>query len=1042
VDSFKINHETRERTRKGTKQQFLFQLHNFYRFRLNKSAFGSILAKSFPFISFGGVLIFNFFVRRTGMEYAHLAASCRKIAVVFGLHLVLFALTATVGFAQKIDQRSLKEGDTDGHKFETSIADGDLNALIFRDLFGVPQVFALNERDVYFALGYLHAKDRFFQMDVSRRQASGTLAEMFGAGPGDAVLRGDIQLRTFGLRRAAARSLEAYPADTRAILEAYSAGVNNWLDNNALPPEYTGLEITNNAVPRWTPLDSLTVAKLLAFGLSFETADLTTTQLLFTYQAAGQAGGFNGTNLFFQDVVRSAPFDNRVSIPPGQNLTDEQESDFSAETSDAVEFAPSYIEPHTVTAIQGFLQDAAVNPLLNKRRNETGSNWWVISGAKSETGFPLLANDPHLSLSSPAVFYEARLSAVNLQNLPNSLNVYGVTFPGVPGVVQGFNDRIQWGSTVNPMDVTDFYQEQVVVNNAGIPVATRFRGATEPLTIIPEVFRANQPLNGTANDVVVIAPGNRPSGAVVPPATFVVPRRNNGALITAPSGPNPQQLTAVSVQYTGFSATRELDTFLGFSRARNLADFRQALQFFDFGSQNWGYSDIDGNIAYYTSGENPLREDLQANTVDGLPPYFIRDGSGALRHEWIPRSNVPATQALRYEILPFNEMPQTVNPPQGFIANANNDPVGTTLDNNPFNQLRPGGQGIFYLNPRYDIGNRQGRIDRLIRAELANGGELSVEEMQKIQANVQLLDAELLSPYIRQAFAAANSPNAPAALRAFANDAAVRQAVGRISDWDYNASTGIIEGYDSRDIWGFRLPPTRREINNSVATTIYSVWRGQILKNTVDTTLGRVGLSNALPDDDSAMLAIKNLLDNFAANRGRGASGLNFFDVPNLSLTPEAERDIIILQSLKDSLNLLASPAFAPAFGGSTNQNDYRWGKLHRITFAHPLGQAALPFNIPPGAGFRDLAPNLPGISTDGGFDAVDASGHNARADSVNEFMFSAGPARRFVGEARPNGIRGLQVIPGGASGTPGNLLFGNTLGIWLTNEYHPASLR
>jgi penicillin amidase len=109
------------------------------------------------------------------------------------------------------------------------------------------------------------------------------------------------------------------------------------------------------------------------------------------------------------------------------------------------------------------------------------------------------------------------------------------------------------------------------------------------------------------------------------------------------------------------------------------------------------------------------------------------------------------------------------------------------------------------------------------------------------------------------------------------------------------------------------------------------------------------------------------LLDNFAINRGRGASGLPFFNVPIANVTPEAARDIIILTSLKQALNLLASPTFAPAFGGSTNQNDYRWGKLHRIVFSHWFNVA--PFNIPTGAGFSDLAWDLPGIATDGGYE-------------------------------------------------------------------------
>ena len=284
-------------------------------------------------------------------------------------------------------------------------------------------------------------------------------------------------------------------------------------------------------------------------------------------------------------------------------------------------------------------------------RGEGGSNWWIISGRKTESRNAMLASDPHLSLSSPSVFHEVHLN-VRRGHKQEPLNVYGVGFPGVPGVVHGFNDRIMWGSTVNPMDVTDYYQERVVADSLG-RLHTFFRGALEPIVVIPETYRVNAIGDGVPNTLV-----NAPAGSV-PPATLVVPRRNNGPLVTAPSG---SPLTAISVQYTGFSATREIETFLRFGRAGTVEEFRQALQSFDVGSQNWAYADVDGNIAYFTSAELPLREDLQADTVDGLPPYFIRDGTGTLRHEWIRKDSRPADQAIAYEILPFEEMPQLRQP--------------------------------------------------------------------------------------------------------------------------------------------------------------------------------------------------------------------------------------------------------------------------------------------------------------------------------------------------------------------------------------------
>ncbi len=143
---------------------------------------------------------------------------------------------------------------------------------VIRDQMGVPHVFAKTTHDAYFAVGYLHASDRLFQMDSSRRQASGTLAELLGP----SALASDAQLRTFGLRRAATRSLAELSPQSKAILEAYAAGVNAWLAANPLPSEYAALELTKAQVPPWTALDAVEVTKLLAFGLSFDLNDLRT----------------------------------------------------------------------------------------------------------------------------------------------------------------------------------------------------------------------------------------------------------------------------------------------------------------------------------------------------------------------------------------------------------------------------------------------------------------------------------------------------------------------------------------------------------------------------------------------------------------------------------------------------------------------------------------------------------------------------------------------------------------------------------------------
>lgn len=890
------------------------------------------------------------------------------------------------------------------------------------DVDGIPHILANNEHDMVMVQGFIHARDRLFQMDLTRRQASGTLAEVVGP----SELGSDVELRTIGLRRAAERSLAALSDETRVLLEAYSDGVNAYVATHPLPLEYGLLELTT--FEPWTPVDSLVIAKAIAFSLSFD-LDISLTQTLVAYQTAGSALGFDGTALFFEDLIRSAPFDPASTVPDASMAPTSANGSVSGRV--AVEAAtsagalPGGLSPATIRLASEYADQVRDLPLfegsLEPGRRTKGSNEWGVSGEHTNSGTPLMANDPHLALDTPSTFYQVHLVADR-----DRIDVIGSGFPGVPFVILGQNQRITWGATTNPMDVTDTYQEVIVPDPASPSgLSTMYMGEPEPIIPLPQVFRFNQIGDGIPDNLAVAPPGGG-----IPEFVLIVPRRNEGPLVAVDLAAG----FGLSVQYTGFSATREVEAFRLWDRARNLGEFIEGLQLFDFGSQNWSYADLDGNLAYFSSAEMPLREDLQDGTVDGLPPYFIRDGAGG--NEWLPVSEPQPGQAVPYEVLPFDEMPQIVNPPAGYFVNANNDPAGTTLDNNPLNQLRPGG-GIYYLSPGYAIACRAGRITREVQQRIA-AGPVSADDMAEIQSNVALLDAEVLTPYILQAYANATEPGADPILAALAADARVAEAVGRLEGWDYSTPTGILEGYDASDVDGELSPPDAEEVAASIAATIYSVWRGQMIGNTIDAVVDAIGIPR--PGNAQAMTALRNLLDSFDVMHGVGASGLDFFNVSASSR--EAARDIVILQSLADALELLAGPAFDEAFAGSTDQDDYRWGLLHRIVLNHPLGG---PFDIPPAGGaFPPPLPGLAGIPVDGGFLAVDASSHSARADSSNEFMFGGGPVRRYVGQPvrAPWRIEGRSSLPGGESGDLASPFYTNLLGRWLTNESYPLRQR
>lgn len=909
---------------------------------------------------------------------------------------------------------------------ETIMTNNQLSApaKVFYNESQIPSVTAATEKDAAFVMGYLHAKDRLFQMDYTRKIAQGKLSELVGA----AALSNDIEFRTIGFERAARVSLPALSAQSQGMLKAYADGVNSWLANNPLPIEYSGLEIT--AIDPWLPIHSVAIAKVLAFQLSNDLNEIDASIAIGTFQQVGAAAGFDGTALFMEDLYRAAPPDDRVSVPgflasiggvgqPNKSLK-QAVGDFSLNLSE--------VQMNLLKNIKSKWDSSTVTKSLkNDGNSDKGSNVWVIAGDKSAGGSPLIANDPHLALDYPSTFYPAHMAA------DTGLNVAGVGFPGAPVMAQGCNEALCWGSTVNPVDETDFFFESIKVNSFGVPSHTVYQGQEEPLIWVFQTYNANIIGDGIMNNTERQEVGYTSGGL-----TFLVPRRNFGPILDVDTA-NAQ---AVSMQYTMYGPTKEIEAFFEMARAQDINEFKTALTKFDVGSQNFGVVDTAGNIGYFTGAEVPLREDLQnMMQPDGTPPMFIRDGTGTFKHDWLPVDQADMNQATNAAVIPFDEMPFSVNPDSGYVANANNDPIGVSLDNNVFNQVRPGG-GLYYIAQGGFSAYRQGRIDRLIQSNLDAGNDFTVMDMKVYQSNHQLLDAELIMPHVMNAVARASADGAWPGIQQFLGDPRVVEAAGYFAEWDFSTPTGLAEGYDPFENPFALSPPTDKEISSSVAASIYSVWRSKTINNTIDATLagidaaiGQNVMTANRPGSRFSLNALQHMLDTFDTNQGIGASGINFFTNPEAP-TREDARDFVILASLKQALDAMAGDDFAQAFGNSSDLDDYRWGKLHRITFAHPLGDS---LSVPNGQFGFSTVDGLAGVARSGGYQVLDASSHSTRADSSNEFMFSSGPARRFVAEVTSRGIAAEQVIPGGQSGVvTSGANYVNQLFAWLVNGYLP----
>jgi penicillin amidase len=573
----------------------------------------------------------------------------------------------------------------------------------------------------------------------------------------------------------------------------------------------------------------------------------------------------------------------------------------------------------------------------------------------------------------------------------------------------------------------------LVFNSYGLPTHTVYKGNAEPLDWTFQSFRTNR-LDGVADNVQPDTSIGYLNGGI----TLTVPRRNHGPILSLAGG------KGLSVQYAGWGATHELEAIRRINRVRNVEEMREALTFLDFGSVNVGYADIDGNIAGFTAGEQPLREDLQMlERADGAPPFLIRDGSGARKHEWLPATVRQPNQALPYEILPPDEMPHAVNPARGYLANANNDPIGNTLDNDAVNDRRAGG-GLLYLTPYYST-FRMGRIDRLIGAALESGQKVSYETARDWQGNTQQFDAEIFVPHLLSAGGRASAADwAP--LRELVQDARVAEALERLRGWDFSTPTGLRAGYDAGDTPGALPEPGETEIDRSVAATIYAGWRSSIVRTVIDGTLSRAGITasaagSGTPSGIRELLgALKFHLDSFEQRRGYGVSGLDFFAAEGAP-TREAARDYVLLRSLREALDRYASDEFAPAFAKSRELRDYRWGKLHRIALRHPLRG---PFDVPSADalhGFAHLSPQLPGIARDGGYETVNDGEHDIRTPGPNGFMFSSGAIYRLAAELGMP-VRAEEIVPGGQSADLTSANYAGQVGRWLAQRYRPLPMQ
>ena len=632
---------------------------------------------------------------------------------------------------------------------------------IQRDGHGIPNIYADTTEDLFFAQGYVHAQDRFWQMDFNRHITAGRLSELVG----ESQLDTDKYLRTMGWRRVAEQEWAQASAESKKVLQAYADGVNAYISGRSptqLGLEYLMLRLTGGAGPigPWSPVDSLAWGKAIAWDLRGNADDEVN-----RVRYAAAVGGLRAKQLY-----PDYPYDEHpVIVPSGTVVNGQFRSEVTAADRPAIEGSgctgaacpPAGEQLRIETAEEALLglgvgsaarggmsplaratADAleAVNPaldglaaveakvaaLIGPVGDGIGSNSWAVAGSQSATGGALLANDPHLGPALPSVWYQVGLHCRTLSDACG-YDFAGMSFPGVPAVMAGHNRDAGWAVTNLGPDVTDLVLEKI--DDTGYVVDGQHR----PFTTREEVIKV------AGGDDVTITVRATEHG----PLMSDVGETEQEIASTAPvpeDAPDPGAGFGVAYRWTALEPGRTVESIIQLARMKDWDDFRAAAANWAVPAQNLAYADVQGNIGYQTPGQIPIRTGYSGKyPVPGWDSAYGWDG-----------------------FIDFDALPSIYNPPTGTIVTANNAAIGP--------------QYPYLLTDDWDYGYRAARISTLLQAATAGARKADVATLAAIQRDSYSTIAATLVPQLQQSVSDLDEQTA----RAFA----------LFDGWDFQASPG------------------------------------------------------------------------------------------------------------------------------------------------------------------------------------------------------------------------------------------------------------
>jgi penicillin amidase len=510
----------------------------------------------------------------------------------------------------------------------------------------IPHIFAKNEHDLYYAQGYVTATDRLWQMDVQTRSASGRLAEVIGP----QVLEVDRYHRRMGMVYGAENTLRGMMKDPqiRVAVQAYTDGINQYIKNldvRSYPIEY---KLLNYKPELWKPLNCALLLKLMSETLAGGSDDMEMTATLNKFGAA-----------VTQELFPDQPFQKEPIIPAG---------------------TPWNFKPLPVPKPSpSFKAQMMGNNKPASKVEGIGSNNWAVSGSKTASGYPILANDPHLHLTFPSIWYQVQLTAPGV-------NVYGVSLPGSPNVIIGYNEKISWGVTNVDADVLDWY-------------SIKFKDATK------NEYWHNNRWNKTTRRTEVIKVKGQPD------VTEQVIYTNIGPVVYEDSSKKIRNYPAfvpsgTALRWIAHEESGDLKTFYLLNRSKDYNDYRKALTYYTAPAQNFIFASTQNDIAITPNGKIPLKYKEQGKFIlDGTDP--ANDWQG-----WIPAEQNPTVK----------------NPPRGYVSSANQESTDSTYP--------------YYINWQFGPYQRGTRINN----RLAAMNKVTVDSMRLLQTDNYSISARDILP--------------------------------------------------------------------------------------------------------------------------------------------------------------------------------------------------------------------------------------------------------------------------------------------------------